>query len=200
MKVFAILVFHKSNDRGVRQFKAAYDLANFSFFQRGSVQEFMSFSGKLIVERSAVPSRSSVKENEYFCHVYVRQDGLCGVCYTDAEYQARVAFSMLTRVLDDFTSKVPAAVWGSLASEKDCKYTGLPEILSKWQNPREADAMTRVQEEVEETKVVLHNTIQSVLERGEKLDDLVAASEGLSAQSKMFYTSARKMNKCCSWT
>jgi len=72
-------------------------------------------------------------------------------------------------------------------------------LLAKWQNPRDADAMTRVQEEVEETKIILHNTIQSVLERGEKLDDLVQKSEGLSAQSKMFYTSAKKMNKCCTW-
>jgi synaptobrevin family protein YKT6 len=75
----------------------------------------------------------------------------------------------------------------------------LPALLAKWQNPRDADAMTRVQEEVEETKIILHNTIQSVLERGEKLDDLVQKSEGLSAQSKMFYTSAKKMNKCCTW-
>lgn len=76
----------------------------------------------------------------------------------------------------------------------------MPELLTKWQNPREADSLTRVQDEIEETKVVLHNTIQSVLERGEKLDDLVKASENLSEQSKMFYTQARKMNKCCSWT
>ncbi|VDM44684.1 unnamed protein product [Toxocara canis] len=107
---------------------------------------------------------------------------------------------MLTRVLDDFASKVPSMQWSSIKTEKDCMYTGLPELLTKWQNPRDADAMTRVQEEVEETKIVLHNTIQSVLERGEKLDDLVAASEGLSNQSKLFYTQARKMNKCCSWT
>ncbi len=56
------------------------------------------------------------------------------------------------------------------------------------------------QDEVEETKVVLHKTMQSVLERGEKLDDLIKASESLSDQSKMFYTQARKMNRCCSWT
>jgi synaptobrevin family protein YKT6 len=34
----------------------------------------------------------------------------------------------------------------------------------------------------------MHNTIQSVLQRGERLDDIVAASERLSEQSKMFYT------------
>lgn len=33
----------------------------------------------------------------------------------------------------------------SIKTEKDCMYTGLPELLTKWQNPREADAMTRVQ-------------------------------------------------------
>lgn len=32
-----------------------------------------------------------------------------------------------------------------------------------------------------------HNTIEAVLDRGEKLDDLVYKSEGLSAQSKAFY-------------
>jgi len=44
-----------------------------------------------------------------------------------------------------------------------------------------------------------HNTIEAVLERGEKLDDLVAKSEGLSAQSKMFYKTARKTNSCCNF-
>lgn len=43
----------------------------------------------------------------------------------------------------------------------------------------------------------LHKTIESVLERGEKIDSLVAKSDGLSAQSKMFYTQAKKQNSCC---
>ncbi|VDN01161.1 unnamed protein product [Thelazia callipaeda] len=199
MRIFSMQVFHKGPDGKAKALKSAHDLSSFSFFQRGSVQEFMIFTGKLLVERSALASRSSVKENEYFCHTFVRHDGLAGVCVTDAEYQQRVAFTMLRRVLDDFAAKVPSIQWPQIKTEKDCTYTSLPELLMKWQNPREADAMTRVQEEVEETKVVLHNTIQSVLERGEKLDDLIAASEGLSNQSKLFYTQARKMNKCCNW-
>ena len=32
---------------------------------------------------------------------------------------------------------------------------------------------------------------------GEKIDSLVAKSDGLSAQSKMFYTQAKKQNSCC---
>jgi synaptobrevin homolog YKT6 len=56
---------------------------------------------------------------------------------------------------------------------------------------------TQIQKELDETKIVLHKTIESVLERGEKIDSLVAKSDGLSAQSKMFYTQAKKQNSCC---
>jgi synaptobrevin family protein YKT6 len=37
--------------------------------------------------------------------------------------------------------------------------------------------------------VVLHKTIESVLQRGEKLDTLVDRSEQLSQSSRMFYKS-----------
>lgn len=47
----------------------------------------MQFTGKLLVERSGTGSRSTVQENEYYCHCYVRADGLAGVCVTDGEYQ-----------------------------------------------------------------------------------------------------------------
>uniref|UniRef100_A0A914S411 Uncharacterized protein n=1 Tax=Parascaris equorum TaxID=6256 RepID=A0A914S411_PAREQ len=76
MKLYSILIFHKDSTGKVKAMKSVFDLTSFSFFQRSSVQEFMTFTGKLLVERSAVPSRSCVKENEYFCYTYVRPDGL----------------------------------------------------------------------------------------------------------------------------
>ena len=38
------------------------------------------------------------------------------------------------------------------------------------------------------TKIVLHKTIESMLQRGEKIHDLVKQSEGLSTSPKAFYT------------
>jgi synaptobrevin family protein YKT6 len=53
------------------------------------------------------------------------------------------------------------------------------------------------QRELDETKVVLHKTIDSVLARGEKLDNLVDKSTDLSLASQMFYKQAKKQNQCC---
>lgn len=44
---------------------------------------------------------------------------------------------------------------------------------------------------------MLTKTIEAVLERGEKLDDLVEKSTELSKTSKAFYKTAKSTNSCC---
>lgn len=179
--------------------KSAYELGSFSFFQRGSVQEFMAFVSKTITERTQIAARQSVKEGEYMCHVYVRADNLAGVLISDHEYPGRVSHTLITKVLDDFASKHPPATWPTL-NEATSNFPQVNVYLTKYQNPREADAFTKMQNDLDETKIILHNTIEAVLERGEKLDDLVSKSESLSVHSKAFYKTARKTNSCCSLT
>lgn len=176
--------------------KAAHELSSFGYFQRGSVREFMDFTSKIIVERTAFCSRASVKEQEYVCHVYVRRDGLAGVVIGDHEYQQRVAHTLINKILDEFQSRYSSTQWPFL-KESDVNFPQLVDFLQKYQNPKEADAMTKIQSELDETKIILHNTIEAVLQRGEKLDDLVDKSEGLSLQSKTFYKTAKKTNQCC---
>ena len=109
---------------------------------------------------------------------------------TDLEYPVRPAFSVLNKTLESFTSKIPQSSYSNPAT------INFPEIktsLSQYQDPRQADALMRVQAELDETKIVLHKTIESVLARGEKLEDLVVRSDMLSAQSKKFYTTAKKV-------
>lgn len=56
--------------------------------------------------------------------------------------------------------------------------------------------MLQIQKEFDATNIVLLSGI-SELERGEKIGSLVAKSDGLSAQSKMFYAQAKKQNSYC---
>ena len=40
------------------------------------------------------------------------------------------------------------------------------------QNPEAADKLAKIQRDLDETKIILHKTIESVLDRGEKLDQV----------------------------
>lgn len=197
VKLYALSVFYK-RPQDANLLKASFDLQSFSFFQRGSVQEFIGFASATIVERTQAAARQSVKQDVYMCHVYVRADNLAGVLIADHEYPGRVAHTLLTKVLDDFTMKVPKDQWES-GKDSSIDFALLPSYLSKYQDPREADALTKIQGDLDETKIILKNTIESVLDRGEKLDELVNKSEQLSIQSKAFYKTAKKTNSCCSF-
>ncbi|KZV70124.1 snare protein YKT6 [Peniophora sp. CONT] len=175
---------------------SAHELSSFSFLQRGSVGEFMTFFSKTVADRTQQGQRQTVQENNYTAHVYNRggAEQLAGVIITDHEYPVRPAFSLVTKLLDDFAAKVPQSQFSSPGS------INFPEIntyLQKYQDPRHADNIMRVQAELDETKIILHKTMESVLQRGEKLDDLVDRSQALSMQSKMFYKTAKKQNSCC---
>lgn len=111
----------------------------------------------------------------------------------------RVAHTLLTKILDDFSAKVSNDQWPN-GTEQSISFTGLPAYLTKYQDPKEADAITKMQNDLDETKIILRNTIEQVLIRGEKLDDLVSQSEELSAQSKAFYKTAKKTNSCCNFS
>ncbi len=96
-----------------------------------------------------------------------------------------MAHQLLSKVVDEFLSKHPRSAWAN--SSAPLPFPELKDYLVKYQDPQQADSIMKIQKELDETKIVLHKTIESVLQRGEKIDDLVAKSDGLSAQSKMFY-------------
>ncbi|XP_030660530.1 synaptobrevin homolog YKT6-like [Nomascus leucogenys] len=196
MKLYSLSVLYKGEAKVVL-LKAGYDdVASFSFFQRSSVQEFTTFMNQLIVECSSKGTRASVEEQDYLWHVYVRNDSLAGVVIADNECPSRVAFTLLEKVLDEFSKQVNRIDW-PVGSPATIHSAALDGHLSRYQNPRDADTMTNVQAEPDKTQIIVHNTMKSLLEQGEKLGALVSKSEVLGTQSKAFYKTARKQNSCC---
>ena len=126
-------------------------------------------------------------------HVHVRRQDLAAVVICDAEYPRRTAFVLLNQIQDEFLKSFPVSTtWSTSMS-----FPALKELVTKFQDPAQADSMTRVQKELDETKIIMHKTIESVLKRGEQLDDLVAKSDELNSASKAFYKTAKSTNSCC---
>ena len=113
MKLFALVVLYKPESGEPVILKGGYDLSSFSFFQRTSVQEFIKFTSKIMADKTAPGARQSVKEAEYMCHCFARDDSLAGICMADEEYPHRVAHTLISKILDDFTGQVPRDQWAA---------------------------------------------------------------------------------------
>lgn len=72
MKIFSLAVLHVPTGKESKVLSSASDLSTFSFFQKGSIQEFMTFFSKTVADRTAPGQRQSVQENSYIAHVYNR--------------------------------------------------------------------------------------------------------------------------------
>ncbi|KAL9636348.1 MAG: hypothetical protein Q9164_002876 [Protoblastenia rupestris] len=156
----------------------------------------MSLFSKTVAERTKPGQRQDVEEKAYTFHAYGRTEGIAGIIISDADYPALVAHQLLSKVVDEFLVKYPRPTF-SQANPPTLPLPQLKEYIEKYQDPQQADSIMKIQKELDETKIVLHKTIESVLERGEKIDSLVEKSDGLSAQSKMFYKQAKSQNSCC---
>eukprot|EP01041_Mallomonas_annulata_P008976 gene8976-18574_t len=196
MKIIAIGILRYNSDcEEAVMLVQACELSSFGFFQRGSVKEMVTFFSKTISKRTPPGQRQSVQNQDYFVHVFMRTDGLCGCVTCDSEYPPRVAFSLLTKLLDDFSIQTPS--WRTEKRNEAIAWSPLDDAVVRYQDPTQADPIMRIQKNLDETRDVLHNTIDSVLQRGEKLEDLVERSGELSAQSKLFYKQAKRANSCC---
>nr|GEV91360.1 VAMP-like protein YKT61 [Tanacetum cinerariifolium] len=112
---------------------------------------------------------------EYKVHSYNR-NGLCVVGFMYDHYPVRSAFSVLNKHFGDS--------WRSMQADSTQSWPYLNDALTKFQDPVEADKLLKIQRELDETKIILHKTIDSVLERGKKMDSLVQKSSDLSAASQ----------------
>ncbi|VVB16396.1 unnamed protein product [Arabis nemorensis] len=197
MKITALLVLKCDPEAtGPVILANASDVSHFGYFQRSSVKEFVVFVGRTVASRTPPSQRQSVQHEEYKVHAYNRK-GLCAVGFMDDHYPVRSAFSLLNQVLDEYEKSFGEAWRSAKEDSKDPSWPYLDEALKKFQDPAEADKLLKIQRELDETKIILHKTIDSVLARGEKLDSLVEKSSDLSMASQMFYKQAKKTNSCC---
>ena len=197
MKIYYIGILRSSGDKAL-ELTSARDLSQFSFFERNGVSQFMTFFAETVSQRTQPGQRQSVEEGNYIGHTYTRSEGISGIIITDKDYPVRPAYTLINKILEEYLSLHPKSDWENIdKANETLQYGQLEAYLKKYQDPTQADSIMKVQQELDDTTVVLHKTIEGVLQRGEKLDSLVDKSEALSSSSRMFYKQAKKTNSCC---
>ena len=110
------------------------------------------------------------------------------------DYPQRVAYSLIGQCLTAF-QKQHSTSWKTVQQDTEATTAEIDDLLIKYQNPTEVDSIARIEKDLEETKEVLVKSIDQLLVRGEKLEDLSERSEDLSFKSKQFMKQSNDLNK-----
>lgn len=169
MKVVSVFIFDGDDCTYVE------DLQFVSYFNRRSVSELMRELVREAVRR--VDDMRKIYEHPPWQVVTLNMHGKRLAMVTDNEYPVSVAYEILMKLCDE----------PSLLST----------VLENCQDPRAMSPLYRLQQNLGDTLVIMHENVDKMLERGEDIARLVEKSERLSATSKTFYKVARTHNRCC---
>lgn len=171
------LVIMDVHTRKVRS--KTFFLSQFSFFTKGKVKETILFISQELAERldtyefqEYIHEFNDEKTYKFFSLVH--NDYAYIACAND-DYPGIIALRFL----------------------QDARHGDVERLIEEYQDPASKHTLLQVQNEVEETKGALSRTLMAVLERNDKLEDLVAKSEHLCYETKLLFKSAKKKNRCC---
>eukprot|EP00746_Dinoflagellata_sp_MGD_P004593 gnl/MRDRNA2_/MRDRNA2_108889_c0_seq1.p1 gnl/MRDRNA2_/MRDRNA2_108889_c0~~gnl/MRDRNA2_/MRDRNA2_108889_c0_seq1.p1 ORF type:complete len:201 (+),score=37.06 gnl/MRDRNA2_/MRDRNA2_108889_c0_seq1:75-677(+) len=197
MKVLSLILYKWKEDNSI-EVCAVYELSSFSFFHKGPIKEHIRFHSRLIASRTPVGQRTSVdfEQNLGKCHCWTTTKGLSLAVLVDNEYPMRVAFTLLSEAARIFTEQMTGKFEGATA-DTEMKCPDVEALFTRFQNPAEADKITKIEKDLDEVKGVVMKSMDDLLKRGESLDQLMQKSNDLSNTSYQFYRTAKKNNQCC---
>ena len=174
MKLYSIILFNNNNEI----ISEAYNLSYFGFFERTTIKEFIIFFTNLTSNRITSNTKNTIKHSIYVIYCYKNSNNTCCIV-CDEEYPEQPVFYIINEIL-----------------QKQISTPELEKLIIKYADPQETNKIYKIQGELSNIKYVLNQTIDSLLERGEKLEDIVEKSNNLSKLSKEFYKKTKE-NNCC---
>lgn len=118
------------------------------------------------------------------------------MCICDRLYPKRLAYVFLDDIarqfFQDFTRE---QIEGSTRPYAFIRFdTYIQKARRSYQDVRAKQNLTRLQEELVDVAQVMQTSIQEVLERGNKLEQMSLLSSTLSSESRRFVKDARQLN------
>jgi hypothetical protein len=98
------------------------------------------------------PSYTPLHRPDVIFESLLRYNSSTAVLITDQEYPVRPAFSLLAKIIEEFATAVPQT---SYSNPSSIAFPAIHTYLQKYQDPKQADAIMKVQAELDETKIIL---------------------------------------------
>lgn len=135
-------------------------------------------------------TKISYASNNHMYHVLV-EDGLIYICTTNIEFGRRLPYAYLTEIKRRFTTHT------RYSSEHEFERDFGP--VMKEQMVRfssgEGDQVTQLQNQVDGVMGIMTQNIEKIIERGDKIDDLLNKTEELGVTSVQFHSTSRHVRR-----
>ena len=202
MRIISIHIGLKTGEKDFIFLRKAYELGFIPFYKRSFAKSPLDFAARTCLQRVRQKETVKVKLEDVegawmFAHVNLDKIGVSVIC--DSEYPDPAAKKVIIGVIKSFTEKFTIGQILDQKVDTSMEFAELNKMIKLFQDPKEADKLMKIEKELDEIQVMLTKTLNDLLERGEKLDELAKTSEDISDTSYNFYKNAKKANsRCCS--
>ncbi|KAK3919312.1 Vesicle-associated membrane protein 713 [Frankliniella fusca] len=123
------------------------------------------------------------------CPIHILLDkGIVFLCITKHSESEYLPFAFLRHVRDKFSEQPSLISRSYRAGEDEFDRDFRPvlvQILDDFNSGR-ADKLSQVEEQVEDVKQIMRDNVERIIDRGERLDDLLSKALGLESQGQEF--------------
>ena len=147
-------------------------------------------------------SRMSIESNPYIFH-YIIENGICYLALTDKNYPKRLAFLFLEEISKDFEADLKidhGEDWQRHVETVGRQYAfikfdrTIQKKRREYSDPASSANVRKLTDDLQTIQTVMRKTIDDVLDRGNKLDDVAEISKNLADESKRYKWSAQKLS------
>jgi synaptobrevin family protein YKT6 len=181
---------------------ATHELDFISFFKRPFVKENLNFGARTATTRMKPGERSFIEdkqEKDFRSYVEIQKNGLAVVIVFDQEYPEKVVLLISREIVNEFNKVYTEKQLEAVTSDVNWPVPALETMIKKYQDPKEADKLLKLQSELQEVNKIMTKNLDDILKRGETLETLMSKSKDVSGLSYNFYKKSREANKkCCS--
>lgn len=176
-------------------------LGSFSFFSRSRYRQFMRMICREGVKVHCYDEPYvGTRIDDWAVHILRshRNPFLFGAIISSKSYNRAVCKKMLVDLLEDLHTSFKGD-FKKINRDIQLVDFSHPLKLLEFENAESYCRVTKLRGDIDNVKEIMLNTVDVVLERSVKIEDLVEKSSDLSESSKIFYRRAKSLNsRCCS--
>lgn len=145
-------------------------------------------------------SKLTYTQGNYLFH-YISEDRVIYLCITDDDFERSKAFIYLTEIKKRFQSAYQGRAETALPYAMNSEFSRVlsAEMKRFSDTGRQADNLSKVQGELDELRGIMVKNIDTIAQRGERLELLIDKAEDLNTTSLTFKKSSKGLARAMWW-